>query len=313
MEKKAKIILLIFLLIISIGALGYFVIYPNLNTTSTAAKTSDTPSKIVDNSKNNIDPNNVGTNLTAGQSLLSGQYIQNGTFKLIYQSDNNLVYYNDTSPIWASNTEIKTPNKMSFNGNINVIDSTNTVNYSTSVTEGTLLNIDSAGLLTIQDTNKVVLWTASSSNSGTPASTPAPQVDTGCTGVSGKYSFNLNDTLNANQTLKQCEGIQNSNKQFKLVMQSDGNLVSYDTNSTNPIKTWESNSGGKGAGPYVTNFQDDGNIVVVASGNNTIWSLNSKIPNARSDRKLVIGDDGKTRLTYKSGNDNSINTYWTSF
>ena len=313
MEKKAKIILLIFLLIISIGALGYFVIYPNLNTTSTAAKTSDTPSKIVDNSKNNIDPNNVGTNLTAGQSLLSGQYIQNGTFKLIYQSDNNLVYYNNTSSIWASNTEIKTPNKMSFNGNINVIDSTNTVNYSTSVTEGTLLNIDSAGLLTIQDTNKVVLWTASSSNSGTPASTPAPQVDTGCTGVSGKYSFNLNDTLNANQTLKQCEGIQNSNKQFKLVMQSDGNLVSYDTNSTNPIKTWESNSSGKGAGPYVTNFQDDGNIVVVASGNNTIWSLNSKIPNARSDRKLVIGDDGKTRLTYKSGNDNSINTYWTSF
>ena len=317
------ILLIIFLLVCLIG-LGYIMLVPNSSVPVNNKDTKDSTDN-KDNTKDNkdnkdstpTDANNLGTKLTVGQNLLAGQYIQNGTFKLIYQSDNNLVYYNDTSPIWASNTEVKTANKMAFNGNINVIDNSNTINYSTNLIGGTLLDISTSGSLTIQDANKNILWTASSSNSGTPTpiSVPAKEkenANSGCTGINGKYTYIDNNMLNGH-FLDQCQGIQSSNKQFKLVMQSDGNLVAYDTNSTNPKATWASNTVNKGTGPYIARLQDDGNLAIVASGNNTIWSANPDTPTKSQGNiyKLNIDDNGRPNLLYSDQRGSASNSnYW---
>jgi hypothetical protein len=55
----------------------------------------------------------------------------------------------------------------------------------------------------------------------------------------------------------------------KLTMQADGNLVSY--SSTNTV-IWNSNTSGKGTGPYQLVMQHDGNLVIYDSTGAATWS-----------------------------------------
>lgn len=65
----------------------------------------------------------------------------------------------------------------------------------------------------------------------------------------------------------------------KLVMQSDGNLVLYRTESYPPgssatsyYPVWASNTWNMGTGPYRATMQGDGNFVVYDSVNRPLWS-----------------------------------------
>ena len=56
---------------------------------------------------------------------------------------------------------------------------------------------------------------------------------------------------------------------YKLVMQTDGNLVLYDTTTT-PI--WSSGTAGKGKAPYRVVMQNDRNLVIYDAANTALWS-----------------------------------------
>jgi hypothetical protein len=59
-----------------------------------------------------------------------------------------------------------------------------------------------------------------------------------------------------------------SSSPLKLVLQTDGNLVAYDT-SNKPF--WATQTSGKGIGPYVLRLQDDRNLVLADGNNKLVW------------------------------------------
>jgi hypothetical protein len=56
---------------------------------------------------------------------------------------------------------------------------------------------------------------------------------------------------------------------YRTTMQSDGNLVLYDSTNT---ALWDSKTAGKGTGPYRAVMQDDCNLVIYDSGDQPTWS-----------------------------------------
>lgn len=79
------------------------------------------------------------------------------------------------------------------------------------------------------------------------------------------------DRLIAGQILLSGQYRVATNRAAKLVMQSDCNLVLY--NSSNKA-TWATNTAGKGTGCYAS-MQTDGNLVVYTAANKAVWSSNT--------------------------------------
>ena len=68
------------------------------------------------------------------------------------------------------------------------------------------------------------------------------------------------DRLNTNEQLGAGERLVSADGRYALVMQTDGNLVTYGPSGA----TWSSNTGGSGGNRVV--MQDDGNLVIYAGG-----------------------------------------------
>ena len=83
--------------------------------------------------------------------------------------------------------------------------------------------------------------------------------------VNGNYSLALQDKIMAIYNYQPSWSVPSS-PGSSLVLQSDGNLVLYDS-SNNPI--WNARSGGRGVGPYTLTLFPDGNTQIIDS-NNTI-------------------------------------------
>ena len=64
---------------------------------------------------------------------------------------------------------------------------------------------------------------------------------------------------------------------YNMVMQSDGNLVIYDS-STPMQAVWNTGTNGKGVAPYTLIIQDDRNIVVYDSKMTPLWSSTTNVP-----------------------------------
>jgi len=99
------------------------------------------------------------------------------------------------------------------------------------------------------------------------------------------------DVLNVGEALLQNQFLQSKDGRFKLILQSDGNLVIY--NSDQPI--WHSNTWGK---PYITRcvMQSDGNLVLYDNNSIPHWHSNTwGKPITRcvmqSDGNLVLYDN----------------------
>jgi len=83
---------------------------------------------------------------------------------------------------------------------------------------------------------------------------------------------NWDDTLYGenNQYLAPEDYLQSDNGEFKLIYQTDGNLVLY--NSSNAA-VWASNTNGQPA--WRTYMQPDGNLVVYSAEGQAIWASNT--------------------------------------
>jgi outer membrane protein assembly factor BamB len=198
-----------------------------------------------------------GTRLNAGQSVVSG----NGVYRLTMQSDGNLVEYGG-GPVWASGTNPSGSYVvMQHDGNLVVSSSAGAPLWAsnTAGNPGAYLLLTNGGQLEVVSAAGAVLW--------------GPGI------------------LAPSSRLRAGQSVVSANRVFRLVMQSDGNLVEYDgttavwATSTNP------------SGSYAS-MQDDGNLAVYTSGGAPLWASNTA---GNAGAYLVLTNGGQLELLAQSG------------
>jgi hypothetical protein len=113
-----------------------------------------------------VDQNNLGSKLQAGQQLVCNQYLlsPNGLYKLILQTDGNLVIYNQTTnkAVWATYTNGKPVVKAVMQGDGNfVLYGSNGASYWSSRTynyPGAFLQIQDQGNAVVYAKVQVCGW-----------------------------------------------------------------------------------------------------------------------------------------------------------
>jgi hypothetical protein len=204
----------------------------------------------------------------------------NAPYTAVYQSDNNFVIYNSSKPSWSTVTWNSSPDQL---GEMKL----------TMQTDGDLV-------ITNSTSQNNPVWHTNTAAPKPPqpvlvpalptpvVSVPPPPAYKSCAGLDASYSY-LGDTIPPGTSLNQCMGIRSPNGRFILVMQSDGNLVLYDTSTRQPL--WASNTYDSGSSPpYSAEFQNDYNFVVYkGSEHKPTWA--SQTYNKLSDR-LVMQNDG---------------------
>ncbi len=209
----------------------------------------------------------VPTNVSLGADgkLISAQTLTtpNGQFRLVMQGDGNLVEYDGTTVVWASNTA-GTGNyvEMQGDGNFVVYSSANAALFASNTAGNTSssLVLGNNGVLSVVSSTGQTLWAA------VGAVIP-------------------NGSLSANQSLKSPNG------QYRLTMQGDGNLVEYD----GAAAAWSSGTTGTGVHAVM---QGDGNLVVYNSANAALFAANTS-GNPGAD--LVLGDNGVLNVVTTGG------------
>jgi hypothetical protein len=188
-----------------------------------------------------------GEGLVAGESLLSCD----GRFELAMQADGNLVWYGPKGALWATGTNGK-------GGHVAVVQADgNFVEYDadsgalwasgTNGHGGDHLALQDDGNLVVYAADGAVLWASHTEQASPP---PAPACGTLAAGSS----------LAKGDSVSSCAG------GYTFVMQTDGNLVQYDSAHH---ALWASNT--EGRGDHV-DMQTDGNLVVYGASNKALWA-----------------------------------------
>ncbi len=212
--------------------------------------------------------------LTSGQHLAAGGTIAspNGMYRLVVQSDGNLVVYGPGNRVvWSSN-------RFGTDADLVMQSDGNAVVYATG--GRVLWNSGTGGhagaRIVLQDDANLVVY----SSAGAPLWWPAlrPAVLTG--GQDLSTGEQLTSPRGAQRLVVQSDGnlvvygtgnrVSWSSNRYtvgaRLVMQSDGNLVAYGSNGR---AIWNAGTGGN-PGARVT-IQDDGNLVVYSGANRPLW------------------------------------------
>ena len=206
--------------------------------------------------------------LKVGQSIVSAD----GRFKLILQSDGNFVLYGPQGqPLWDTGTEGRPSQRviMQNDGNLVIYDGNNSPlwNSGTEGFPGAKLIDQNDGNQVIYGTGGQVLW---ASNTVVPA-TPAKPTK--------------GDRLVSNQGLMSGGSLVSADKGFKLVMQSDGNLVQYGKNGS---VFWASGTQGHN-NIWAVVMQSDGNLVVRDARNQPLWASGTS---GHTGASFIVQDDG---------------------
>ena len=106
--------------------------------------------------------------------------------------------------------------------------------------------------------------------------------------------YSADDTLLMNQDLFVNEYLESSNKQYRLYLQEDGNIVLRDTQTKAAL--WSSKTNGKGGTHLV--LQGDGNLVLYTDTQSAVWASNTVNSGAI---RLELHDNGYLAL-YKGEN-----------
>lgn len=220
--------------------------------------------------------------LASGSTLAPNHFIisPDGESVLRMQSDGNLVLYSDFAPTWSSGTFGKTPTQliMQTDGNL-VIYFSDGSNWSTD-TFG-----NSGATLTLQSDGNLVLY--SSSNS--------PLWSTGTLHIPSHLDFvdTSLSSLNGQETMFPGQQLETANRNYRLILQSDGNLVLYD--SMNRV-LWSSGTFGLPVA-YLA-IQSDGNLVMYNANNQPLWNT---VTFGHGPSQLIMQADGNLVLYTASG------------
>lgn len=205
-----------------------------------------------------------GENLYSNQSVTSSD----GRFTLVMQGDGNLVTYQGSQAIWASNTADTpvTRCSMQVDGNLVLYDDAGAAHWHTGTYQypGAYLTIQDNGALTIIH-NNIERWRSGTSN-------PPP----------GSNVLGVGESLSVGQSKTSLD------RRFTLVMQGDGNLVLYQ--GSQPL--WHTQTPGTPATTCV--MQTDGNLVLYGSNGVPYWSSGTHM---YPGSILTLENDGNMRIT----------------
>jgi chitodextrinase/murein DD-endopeptidase MepM/ murein hydrolase activator NlpD len=235
----------------TVGVEAYDAVSNHSATTTASVSTSPCPSVL-----------SSGETLQPNQELIS----PNGTYRLVMQYDGNLVEYQGSTPLWASNTAGDNGATVTMQGDGNLVIYLNGVPKWASNTAG--FPGDS---LALQDDSNLVIYQGSHA-------------------LWDRHSGYIGDHLYAGITLQPGQELISQNGTYRLVMQYDGNLVEYKGSTA----LWASNTAGDN-GATVT-MQGDGNLVIYLSGVPK-WASNTA---GHSGAFLVLQNDANA-VIYANG------------
>ena len=132
----------------------------------------------------------------------------------------------------------------------------------------------------------------------TPSQTSAPVLDRLSSGQMLKVTYT--GSSQANKSNSNEPFIESPNGQYRLYLQSDGNVVIYNTSNWSSIWSTRTNSGVK----FI--LQSDGNIVLYNQNNNPVWNSGTQ---GLTGTKLILQNDSNLVLY---NNDSKTTSYWSS-
>jgi hypothetical protein len=214
-----------------------------------------------------------GSPLQAGQVLPAGDSLVSpgGQYTLDMQNDGNLVIYGNGCVIGASNTAGSGSGNylaMQADGNLVVYTSAGQAVWA-SGTAGS----GSDNYLALQADGNLVIDTSAGSQVWQAGRANADELCSGGDLPAGDYLYSPSET-------------------YKLIMQTDGNLVVYKGSTA----TGSSSTAGSGSGNYLA-MQADGNLVIYTSAGQAVWATGT----AGSGNYLVMQDDGNLVIYNSSG------------
>jgi hypothetical protein len=227
--------------------------------------------------------------LEAGAALHEGQALHTRTgFKLDMQRDGNLVIYDPhAKAIWASQSNGKGKGPYRFecqqDNNLVVYDFENKAVWASSTDrKGTspakVILLDD-GALTLYDAYGVVIWFSKKSEM-----------------QEGHHGLNIGHVLNNNLTMKQEMFLKAPVTSFHARLQSDGNFVLYRSeNFDSGNSYWATATNGKGSAPYRLVMQSDNNLVIYDAHNKAIWSTGTN-GKGHGPARLVLDDSGHLKV-----------------
>ncbi len=99
----------------------------------------------------------------------------------------------------------------------------------------------------------------------------------------------IRSVLECEQMLQQDESIWSANGKFELRLQSDGNLVLYESIEGQERRViWATNTERQGRGPYLLKMQSDGNLVL-SDSQSRVWASNT---GGNRCSRCVLQDNG---------------------
>lgn len=237
-----------------------------------------------------VAPDSTNNTLSADERLYPGEYLLSADRQsvLILQKDGNLVEYRNFKPVWHTGTygEDSKFLVMQDDGNLVLYDKNNKPLWHTHTygNSGSELKLQSDSNLVIYSAGNTPLW------------------------ANGKLHIpNLlkyvNTTLNAR--LYKGQELETPNRLYKLILQSDGNLVLYKSGAG---ALWHSHTYGKPS--FRLEVQHDGNLVLYDTSGKPLWNTgtNGRGNNVRlvqqSDGNLVLYDSNNKPLWNTETNSN---------
>lgn len=154
-----------------------------------------------------------------------------------------------------------------------------------SIARGTLTSGGASGDIKVADVTFNVTGSGTSSISF-QGSSVADDASTSVNDLSSMTdgSFTTEPGLGSSQTFTSNTSVQSSNSTYKVIMQSDGNFVEY--NSSNQALWSTKTAGNPGARAIM---QSDGNFVIYSSSNKALWNSGT---NWYNGARAVIQTDG---------------------
>ncbi|MER6950810.1 hypothetical protein ABT294_43020 [Nonomuraea sp. NPDC000554] len=210
--------------------------------------------------------------LGPGESLLPGQSLTSGRFKLVQQAQGNLVFYDGTKALWTSPTSGKPGARatMQKEGNLVIYGVDNKPLWSTPTAGNPgayLLLPKDSGNLVLYSRDNAPLW---SSNT-----------------YFGK--------LPSGHVLRAGQWVQSANGRFKLFQQPEGNAVLYDTQGGQKAVWTTPTDGHPGARSVM---QPEGNWVVYGADDKALWTTKTA---GNPGAWLAVNNDGQI-VIYSSDN-----------
>jgi serine/threonine protein kinase len=218
--------------------------------------------------------------LLAGQQLRPEQHLvsPNNQYTMTMQANGDLVVRGDNCTIWSSGTSGNGSYlSMQGDGNLVIYGPSTQLGSGPELWQTSTVGTGSRDYLALEDDGNAVLYNGANDQIYPMGRANADRL---CAG----------GRLLADQTLY------SSSEQYRLVMQTDGNLVAY--NQTTPI--WSSQTNGKGNGNNYLTVLPDGTPAVCDNTGTQLNAANDARCTAGTDY-LVMQDDGNVVIHTSAG------------